>query len=386
MKKLCYVATIPAVVHAFLRGHIQAAAEKYEVTVICNSADKELLEGLDARLIFLAIERKPSLWQDLVILFQLFGLFRRERFDIVHSHMPKTGLLGMLAAWLAGVPVRINTFHGEVWATKVGWPRRSLKLFDQLVAWLATDILVVSPSQRDFLVQERVLLAGKAKLIGGGSVCGVDPLRFQADEQARKTVRQNLGIAQDAKVILFVGRLNRDKGMLDLAASFDAIAKHHSDVVLLLVGAEEDVPFSQIQEICSAEPERLHYVRFTATPERYMAAADIFCLPSYREGLPITIIEAAACGVPAVASHIYGITDAVEDGETGLLFPAGEVAALTHALLKLMTENELRQQMGNAARVRALGLFPSEKITRELMALYDRLSGERGGKHGNELD
>lgn len=386
MKKLCYVATIPAVVHAFLRGHIQAASAKYDVTVICNSADKELLEGLDARLIFLAIERKPSLWRDLVILFQLFGLFRRERFDIVHSHMPKTGLLGMLAAWLADVPVRINTFHGEVWATKVGWPRRSLKLFDQLVAWLATDILVVSPSQRDFLVQERVLPAGKAKLIGGGSVCGVDPLRFQADEQARKTVRQNLGIAQDAKVILFVGRLNRDKGMLDLAASFDAIAKHHSDVVLLLVGAEEDVPFSQIQEICSAERERLHYVRFTATPERYMAAADIFCLPSYREGLPMTIIEAAACGVPAVASRIYGITDAVEDGETGLLFPAGEVAALTHALLKLMTENELRQQMGKAARVRALGLFPSEKITRELMALYDRLSGERGGKHGNELD
>ncbi len=386
MKKLCYIATIPAVVNAFLRGHIQAAAEKYEVTVICNFADRELLEGLDARLIFLAIERKPSLWQDLVILFQLFGLFRRERFDIVHSHMPKTGLLGMLAAWLARVPVRIHTFHGEVWATRAGLERRALKKFDQLVAWLATDILVVSPSQRDFLVQERVLPAGKAKLIGAGSVCGVDSLRFHADAQARKAVRHDLGIAQDAKVILFVGRLNRDKGMLDLAASFDAIAKHHSDVVLLLVGAEEDVPFSQIQEICSAERERLHYVRFTATPERYMAAADIFCLPSYREGLPMTIIEAAACGVPAVASRIYGITDAVEDGETGLLFPAGEVAALTYALLKLMTENELRQQMGNAARVRALGLFPSEKITRKLMTWYDRLSGERGGKHGNELD
>jgi glycosyltransferase involved in cell wall biosynthesis len=377
MKKLCYVATIPAVVHAFLRAHIQEAAKKYEVTVICNSTDKYLLDGLNARLVLLPIDRQPSPWRDLRVLFQLFSLFRRERFDIVHSHMPKTGLLGMLAAWLARVPIRINTFHGEVWATRSGWRRTTLKLFDQLIGLLATDIFAVSPSQRDFLVNEGVLPPGKAKVIGAGSICGVDPLRFHPDAEKRQTVRQDLGIAQDAKVILFVGRLNRDKGMLDLAAAFDTIAKQRPDVELLLVGAEEDVPFSRIQEICNAERERLRYISFTSKPEHYMAAADILCLPSYREGLPMTIIEAAACGVPAVASRIYGITDAVADEKTGLLFPVGDVAALTQALLRLITENGLRQQMGNEARKRALELFSSEKITRELVALYDRLSGTR---------
>ena len=377
MKKLCYVATIPAVVHAFLRTHIQEAAKKYEVTVICNSTDKYLLDGLNARLVLLPIDRRPSPWNDLRVLFQLYSLFRRERFDIVHSHMPKTGLLGMLAAWLARVPIRINTFHGEVWATRSGWRRTTLKLFDQLIGLLATDIFAVSPSQRDFLVNEGVLPSGKAKVIGAGSICGVDPLRFHPDTEKRQTVRKDLGIALDAKVFLFVGRLNRDKGMLDLAAAFDTIAKQHPDAELLLVGAEEDVPFSRIQEICHAESERLRYISFTSKPEQYMAAADIFCLPSYREGLPMTIIEAAACGVPAVASRIYGITDAVADGETGLLFPAGDVTALTQALSKLITENELRQQMGNEARKRALDLFSSEKITRELVALYDRLSGTR---------
>lgn len=375
MKKLCYVATIPAVVHAFLRVHIQAAAEKYQVTVICNSADKHLLDGINAHLIFLPIERKPSPWKDMLILFQLYKLFRREQFDIVHSIMPKTGMLAMLAAWLARVPTRIHTFTGQVWVTKQGVRRMLLKWFDRLIGSFTTCVLADSPSQRDFLINEGVLPPDKVRVIGAGSICGVDPLRFHPDPDARRAMRDELGIAQDAKVILFVGRLNRDKGMLDLATAFDVIAKHNSDVVVLLVGAEEDIPFSRIREICLAERDRLHYVSFTTTPERYMTAADIFCLPSYREGFGMTIIEAASCGVPAVASRIYGITDAVENCKTGLLFPAGEVAALTQALLKLLEDRDLRQQMGEAARVRALELFSSQKITKEMLALYGELLG-----------
>ena len=377
MKKVCFVATIPAVVHAFLRMHIQAASEKYEVTVVCNSADKYLLDGLNARLVLLPIERKPSPWRDMLVLFQLFNLFRREQFDIVHSIMPKTGMLAMLAAWLARVPTRIHTFTGQVWVTKHDARRMLLKWFDKLIGSFATCALADSPSQRDFLVNEGVLPPGKANVIGAGSICGVDPLRFHPDAENRQIVRRDVGIAQDAKVILFVGRLNRDKGMLELAAAFDTITKQHPDVELLLVGAEEDVPFSRIQEICPTGRDRLHYVSFTATPEHYMAAADILCLPSYREGFGLTIIEAAACEVPAVASRIYGITDAVADGKTGLLFPVGDVAALTHALLRLITEDELRQQMGNEARERALELFSSEKIAHELLTLYEKLSEGR---------
>ncbi|MFI3157661.1 MAG: glycosyltransferase family 4 protein [Methylococcaceae bacterium] len=376
MKKICYIATIPAVVHAFLREHIEAAAKNYEVTVVCNNTDVHLLNGLNARLILLPIERKPSPWKDIVVLFLLFKLFRHERFHIVHSHMPKTGLLAMLAAWLAGIKIRINTFHGEVWATRSGWRRAMLKLFDRLIGLLATDILVVSPSQQDFLVSEGILSADKAKIIGAGSICGVDPVRFQPDIEAGKTVRHELGIGQDATVILFVGRLNRDKGMLDLAAAFDTIAGHHPDAVLLLVGAEEDIPFSRIQQICYPERDRLHYVHFTAMPERYMSAADIFCLPSYREGFGLSIIEAAACGVPTVATRIYGITDAVEDGRTGLLYPAGDAANLTQSLLTLINNPRLRHEMGVAARERVLQLFPSHKISQGMLALYSELLTE----------
>jgi glycosyltransferase involved in cell wall biosynthesis len=139
------------------------------------------------------------------------------------------------------------------------------------------------------------------------------------------------------------------------------------------VGAEEDVTFMRMQEICGVGRDQLRRVGFTPNPERYMAMADIFCLPSYREGFGQVIIEAAASGVPTVASRIYGITDAVEDGLTGLLFPAGDIAELTKALLALIEDQALRQKMGLAARLRALELFASENITRELVNLYEEI-------------
>lgn len=373
MKKLCYVATIPAVVHAFLREHIQTASNKYQVTVICNSSEQHLLDGLNARLIFLPVVRKPSPLRDLRVMLALFKLFRRERFDIVHSIMPKTGMLAMFAAWLARVPVRIHTFTGQVWVTKKGVPRILLKWLDKLIAHFSVCILADSPSQRDFLLNEKVLSQDKIKVLGAGSICGVNPLRFHPDIALRQRVRQELGIAQDARLILFVGRLNRDKGVIDLAASFNMLAQQYSNAKLLLVGAEEAIHFSDLQNICSAFRESLHYVSFTATPEYYMAAADIFCLPSYREGFGLTIIEAAACGVPAVASRIYGITDAVEDGLTGILFPAGDVDLLTEALSSLIAENETLQLMGKAAQTRVLAFFSSEKISHEMLMLYDKL-------------
>lgn len=386
MKKLCYVATIPAVVHAFLREHIQVAAKKYQITVICNNSDKQLLGNIDARFIFLPIRRKFSIWSDVLVSFQLFNIFRRERFDIVHSIMPKTGMLAMVAAWLSRVPVRIHTFTGQIWITKRGLQRILLKSVDKLIVGFSTCVLTDSRSQRDFLINENVLLSGKAKVLGAGSICGVDPLRFHPDSRIRETIRDNLGIDKNALVILFVGRLCRDKGILDLAFAFSEIAKCNSNAVLLLVGAEEDVPFKEVQKICHSESERLHYVSFTSTPEIYMAASDIFCLPSYREGFGMTIIEAAACGLPAVASRIYGITDAVAEGKTGLLFPAGDARLLTQALLKLTIENDLRQQMGNEARKRTLELFSSEIITREILMLYDKLSEESCGHNVNARD
>jgi glycosyltransferase involved in cell wall biosynthesis len=374
VKKLCIVATIPAIVNSFLRGHIEAAAQKYDVTVVCNSTDVHLIQGLSARIVLFPILRRPSLRNDLVALFLLIKLFWRERFDIVHSHFPKSGFLGMTAAWLTKVPIRIHTFHGEVWATRDGWRRSTLKAFDRIVACMATQVLTVSASQQRFLVREGILSQRQSRVIGAGSICGVDPRRFQPDLNIRRRTREELGIDNHTRLILFMGRLTRDKGVLDLTEAFLAISRQRPDVALLLVGTQEDILFSRLQEMCGVYGKRVHYLNFTSVPEHYMAAADVFCLPSYREGFGMTIIESAACAVPAVASRINGIVDAVSDGETGLLFTPTNVAELTKALLALISDDLLRQRMGSLARSRAVALFAADKITAEVLAFYDSLS------------
>lgn len=376
--KICIVVTSLLIVRFFLMPHLAALAKNYDVTLLVNVDDPDFASSLEIPLtvIHIDIERRIAIWRDIKTLWQLIRIFRTQRFNLVHSISPKGGLLGMLAAWITGVPVRMHTFQGEVWANRRGWWRTALKLLDKRVAKIATQLTVVSHSERQFLLDEGIISAKKSVVLANGSICGVDTSRFYPNAIMRDNVRRENGIAADSAVILFLGRLNRDKGVLDLAKSFAAIAALNPNAELLLVGPEEEQIVEEVQRICAGYGERVKRVGFTQNPENYIAAADVLCLPSYREGFGLVIIEAAAMGVPAVCSRIYGITDAVEDGKTGLLFPAGDAAALTQALLKLLEDRDLRQQMGEAARVRALELFPSQKIVGEMLALYGKLLGQ----------
>ena len=161
------------------------------------------------------IERKISLLNDVKALFNLYRIFKKEKFDIVHSIMPKSGFLSMLAGFFARVPVRVHTFTGQVWKNSAGIKRFILKTMDKILAICATHILVDSPSQREFLISEGVVSREKSSVIGNGSMCGVDEKKFYFDEEARRSIRKTLGIASDDIVFFFLGRMNRDKGILD---------------------------------------------------------------------------------------------------------------------------------------------------------------------------
>lgn len=373
--RLCYVVSSAMTVSAFLKDHIAAASAHYDVSVVANTDDGELLHrlGLAATLHPVAVVRRISVLRDLSALLALVRLFRAERFAIVHSVSPKAGLLAMLAARIAGVPHRVHTFTGQVWVTRRGWRRWLLKQADRVLAALTTRALVDSPSQRDFLLAERVLAANKSAVIGKGSICGVDGARFRPDDAARNVLRGELGIASSAPVLLFLGRLNRDKGVLDLAAAFVRVARCFPEARLLLVGPDEEGITSAVIDICAAVQDRVQFIDYTNQPERFMAAADIFCLPSYREGFGMVVIEAAAAGLPAVASGIYGVTDAVVDGQTGLLHPPGDVAAIAEKLTELLVAPDRCRAMGERARLRAQADFSQAASSQGLMVFYAKI-------------
>ena len=378
MKKICLVTTTPLIVNFFLRAHFASLGRHYDLTLVVNTDDRSFLSdtGFSVTVVPVAIERQVSLFRDVLALIRLAGLFASQRYAAVHSVSPKAGLLAMLAAWIARVPVRIHVFQGEVWVTRKGIFRWFLKYLDRLVARLATHVLVVSRSERDFLVQESIIRSTNSRVLGDGSISGVDLKRFRPDPAARAAVRRELGIGPDSTVFLFLGRMTRDKGVLDLAQAFASLAALHPAAVLLWVGPDEERMRSRIESICGAHAVNLRFVDYTRTPERYIAAGDALCLPSYREGFGVVIIEAAAAGIPATGSRIYGITDAIIHGETGLLHAPADPKDLAEKMGMLLEDPALRERLGARARQRAVNQFSQERLTQALLDYYREVLGE----------
>jgi glycosyltransferase involved in cell wall biosynthesis len=374
-KKICIVATIPMSINVSMKPHVDMLSELYEVTLIANgnAHDFTALFGEHMRVIPVNISRSVSLKQDLLALLLLFKIFKDEQFDAVHSITPKAGLLAMLAALAAGVPVRIHTFTGQVWANKSGVVRWGLKAMDKLIAKCATGLLTDSFSQQLFLINEKIVQSEKILVLGNGSVCGVDVERFKPNLVKRLKIRSELSIPEDGIVCLYLGRLNPDKGVQDLAAAFASFAANTPYAHLMVVGPDEGGMSEVLQSVLRNCSDQYHRIGFTNKPEDYMAAADIFCLPSYREGFGSVLIEAAAAGVPALASNIYGITDAVVNGRTGMLHEPKNVAQIAEILQKMINDNLLRQNMSVQAIVRVKELFATQVLVDAMRNYYSSL-------------
>lgn len=371
------VVSSPMTVQAFLRPHLAALGREYTVTLYANTAGGPAPGGTDSAIVPVPIVRRIAPAADLVALMRLTRLFRQARFSAVQSVTPKAGLLAMLAGLIARVPVRVHIFTGQVWATRRGVMRGFLKLMDLVIAACATHVLVDSPSQRDFLMSEGVVSAEKSRVLGKGSVAGVDAARFRPDAAARSALRGELGYRDEHVVFLYLGRLHRDKGVLDLARAFSRLAAADETPRLLVVGPDEDGMRSAMRAALGDAAPRAAFADYSDRPEAYLAAADALCLPSYREGFGSVIIEAAACGIPAIGARIYGITDAIEEGVTGMLFPPRDVDALADRMGRLARDPVLRSALGGRARAKALRDFPASEITRELLELYAQAIGAR---------
>ena len=377
MKSICFVATSPYAVNFFILGHLRALAERYRITLCINLAAYPLTPDLDPRIavVDLPVARKIAPLQDLRALSRLIWILRRGDFAAVHSITPKAGLLAMLAGFLCRVPHRMHVFTGQVWATQRGAKRGLLKLMDRLTIACASRVFSDSISQSRFIERELHLRAGRVGVLGKGSVAGVDIGRFRPDSARRAATRARTGTPEARFVFLFVGRLTRDKGVFDLIAAFRGLRETRDDVGLWMVGPDDEGIGEPLRAAAGVANAAIHWEGPTFAPEDFMAAADVLVLPSYREGFGMVIVEAAACGVSAIAYEINGVIDAVVDGVTGDLVAAGDTAALRDRMERMAADIHRTRALGTAARAHAVADFTADAVTGAWVADYARTVG-----------
>jgi len=374
------VAITDSVSTTLLRGQLRHASESGFAVSLLSGPGQSLerfaaAEGVTVEAV--SWQRGLAPLGDLRGCYQAFRLFRRVRPTIVNASTPKAGLLATLAAFLAGVPIRIFTLRGLRSTTLTGVARFTVGCSEWLTCRLATDVVCISQGIREAAVARGIVPPAKARVLGHGSSNGIDIARFTATAEkaaAAADLRQSLGIPAESLVIGFVGRLVRDKGIAELAAAHATLLREFPDLQLLLVGPVESanaLPPEARQQL-EVQPG-VHFLGNVADPSTAYLAMDVLALPSHREGFGNVLLEANAMGIPVVASAIEGCLDAVADGVTGTLAPVGDVTQLTAALAAYLRDPELRRQHGEAGRKRVVDCFQREQVWEAQIAFYRSL-------------
>jgi glycosyltransferase involved in cell wall biosynthesis len=382
---LLHVTTVPMTL-GFLRGQTGYMQQRGFRVHALSSPGPELgafaeREGVEVSAV--EMSRRITPLRDLLAVGRLVRRLRRIRPAIVHATTPKGGLLGMIAAAVYGAPVRLYHIRGLNLLGATGWKRRLLWAGDWLACRLAHQVLCVSHSVRQEAVKAGVCGPDKIKVLLGGSGNGVDATgRFYPDAEGgsnRRRTRARFGIPDDATVIGFVGRIVRDKGIVELVEAWKELRQAHPELHLLLVGPfEPEDPVPAATEVVLREDPRVHLAGLDWNTPPLYAAMDIVALPSYREGLPNVPLEAAAMRLPVVATRIPGCVDAVADGSTGVLVPPRDAATLGAALSAYVEDPGLRVRHGTAGRTRVLREFRQELMWEAMHQEYSRLLEQRG--------
>jgi len=380
--RLVHVLNAEKALPLFLRGQASYMRERGCQVTLCLPGGAQLAEFAAAEQVVpwpIDIVREISPWKDVAAIAQLTAALRKIRPDVLHAHGPKAGLVGMIAGRLARVPVRVYHIRGLP-SVSESQPQRLLRAATKLTCRLATQVLSISHSMSTEVVQTGCCPVGKVKTLLGGSGNGLDAeRRFNPGHlppETRQAVRRRLGIPNDAVVVGFVGRLVRDKGIVELIEAWQKLSAADPQLRLLVVGPfEERDPVPQsVRELIESHPT-IHCVGQDWNTPPLLTAMDLLTLPSYREGLGMVALEAAAMELPVVATNISGCVDAVQDGVTGTLVPAKRVAPLAHAIAAYAHNPLLRRKHGLAGRHRVLQQFQQEPIWQATYQEYQRLLG-----------
>ncbi len=425
MCKLIRITTVPISLDYLLKGQLKFLNQHFEVVAV-SGEDEHLLEVAEreqVRTIPLTIQRAIRPFYDLVALWKLYRLFKKERPQIVHSITPKAGLLSMLAAKMAGVPIRMHTFTGLIFPARTGVMQRLLIKMDQLLCWAATHIYPEGNGVKNDLFHYGIT-SKPLQVLAKGNVNGIDLDYFsqsQVTNAQKELVQQQSGIAPNDFVFIFVGRLVGDKGINELVEAFEGLGIREqglgtreqglgtreqglgtrdegldeslelaitsevsllpdfscsfSRIKLLLVGpfeSELDPLRSETLNAIATNPNIIS-VGFQADVRSYFAISDCLVFPSYREGFPNVVLQAGAMGLPSIVTNINGCNEIIEEGINGLIIPPKEIMALQNAMISLLEDKNVYKNLKNNARQMITSRYEQKLVWEALLEEYRRL-------------
>lgn len=371
--KVVRVVTASYVVPWHLNNSLKRMSADFEVCVVGQnvSANRDLYPAI--QFIDIDINRKFSVFKDVIALITFYRFLRAYQPDVVHSIMPKAGLLTALAGFLARVPVRIHTFTGQTWATQKGLSRSFFYGIDRFINFLNQRCLTDSLSQSDFLLEHGIAYQNQAlPVLSKGSLSGVDLARFNQQNLAQdaQQLREDLKLTKTNIVLSFIARKTRDKGAIDMLQAFSLIPNQEHNIKLLFVGPDEDGEIANLHETHPELFNNVIEVGHVNNHEVYLAITDILCLPSHREGFGSIVIDAAAMGVPTIGSRIPGLIDSVSEGETGILVEDENIPSFAQAIELLINNQTMRLEMGRAAKSRVDQYFSADILYAALKNFY----------------
>lgn len=376
MKKLIRITTVPLSLDKLLEGQLHFMSDYYEVVAVSSEVDYlkkvALREGVGY--FHLEMTRKITPVKDIIAVFRLYRYLRKHQPFIVHTHTPKAGLVGMLAAKFAGVPCRLHTVAGLPLLESKGIKRKILNFVERITSYCATRVYPNSDELRKIMIQNTLCSPMKLKVIGAGSSNGINSTYFSRTQEVMDRATQlkaSLGITEQF-VFIFVGRIVTDKGINELLRAFQRVNKVESECKLLLVGPLEpdlDPLSSESLTLLQTDPSILS-VGYQNDVRPYFALAHCLAFPSYREGFPNVVLQAGAMELPAIVSNINGCNEIIIPQQNGMIIPVKDEEALYTAMLEMVQNKGRYQHFKDNARSSITQRYEQKVIWEALLEEY----------------
>jgi capsular polysaccharide biosynthesis glycosyltransferase capM len=385
LKKLIRITTVPISFKVLLKGQLRfMASNGFDVKGVSSDGEelKEVRENEGIVMEAINMSRKITPFQDLKSLWEMWNFLRKEKPQIVHTHTPKAGIIGMLAARLAGVPHRLHTVAGLPLMEATGIKRKILNFVEKLTYSSATRVYPNSKGLYDFILQNHFTQSNKLKIIANGSSNGINTTFFspaQVSEIEKVALREKLNIHSDDFVFVFVGRIVSDKGINELIKAFSELQAAGNNeltgIKLLLVGGlESDLDPLNPETLAEINQNRdIISVGFQQDVRPFFAISDALAFPSYREGFPNVVMQAGAMGLPSIVSDINGCNEIIVEGENGLIIPPKNVEKLKEKMLTLAKDKNLYTKLKENSRRMIENRYEQSVVWKALLEEYEGL-------------